>query len=135
MKNIKFIIVSIVLFVNSCSVEPAEENNDYKDFIIRIDKITASDTISVTDSLTIKFDGVVGTNGCNKFKYFEVVNKLKEIHITVWGTRPNYDTVCPTVMVYLNGKEYKTKFEKTGLNKIVVHQPDNSTSIDSVFVQ
>jgi hypothetical protein len=133
MKNIKFFLFLIFSFsINFCTTEP---DNDYSDYKIRIDKISFSDTISVTDSLFIKFDGLVGTDGCHKFKYFETYNKLKEIHFTVWGTRPNFRTACPTVMVYLNGKEYKTKFYQTGIYKIFIHQPDNSFFMDSVFVQ
>lgn len=133
MKNIKFIVLIILsFFINYCTTEP---NNDFVDYKIKIDKITFSDTISVTDSLVIKFDGIVGRDGCHKFKYFEVENNFNEIHFTVWGTRPNFNTACPAVMVYLNGKEYKAKFNQTGLYKIFVHQPDNSIFIDSIFVK
>ena len=120
-----------ILFMDSCSTEP---ENEYIDFKIKIDKISLPDTISVNDTLAIKFDGIVGTDGCHSFKKFEVINKSNEIHITVWGQKPNYETGCPDVMVYLNGKEYKIRLSKTGNYKIIVLQPDNSVLKDSIYV-
>ncbi len=133
MKNIKFMVVIILAFlINHCSTEP---DNDYVNYKIKIDRIIFSDTISVKDSLSLKFDGLVGVDGCHRFKSFEVEEDNNEIHFTVWGSKPNFDTACPDVMVYLDGKKYKVKLYQTGLYKILVHQPDNSILIDSVFVQ
>ncbi|GBD90445.1 hypothetical protein BMS3Abin04_01162 [bacterium BMS3Abin04] len=70
MKTIKFIIFLILLvLLNYCSTEPG---NDYVDFKIKVDSVAVPDTISVNDSLIIKFYGMVGTNGCPRFKYFKV---------------------------------------------------------------
>ncbi len=84
--------------------------------------------------MTILFDGFVGSNGCHRFSHFEVNEKVSELQITVWGSKPNFNTVCPTVIVNLD-KKYKTMFKQIGIKKIVVHQPDNSLLVDSVFVQ
>ncbi len=126
------LIIFVVLLQYSCTTEP---ENDYINFKIKVDKLTLPDTVSVNDSLSIIFDGFVGSDGCHRFTHFEVNEKVNELEITVWGSRPNFDTVCPTVMVDLDGKEYKTLLQHKGIHRIVIHQPDNSLLIDSVFVQ
>lgn len=131
-KAIRNSIITMLLFFSFCSTEP---DSDYVYFKIKIDKLTHPDTIAVNDSLSIKFDGVVGYDGCHSFSNFEIVENLSDLEITVWGIKPNSDTVCPAVMVYLDGKEYKTLFKRKGINRIIVHQPDNSLLIDSVYVQ
>lgn len=126
------LIIFVVLLQYSCTTKP---ENDYINFKIKVDKLTLPDTVSVNDSLSIIFDGFVGSDGCHRFTHFEVNEKVNELEITVWGSRPNFDTVCPTVMVDLDGKEYKTLLQHKGIHRIVIHQPDNSLLIDSVFVQ
>ena len=126
------LIIFVVLLQYSCTTEP---ENDYINFKIKVDKLTLPDTVSVNDSLSIIFDGFVGSDGCHRFTHFEVNEKVNELEITVWGSRPNFDTVCSTVMVDLDGKEYKTLLQHKGIHRIVIHQPDNSLLIDSVFVQ
>ncbi len=133
MKMLKcLLVIFVVLLHYSCSTEP---ENDYLDFKIKVDKLTHPDTVSVNDSLAILFDGFVGSDGCHRFTHFEVNEKVNELQITVWGSKPNFDTVCPAVIVNLDGKEFKTLFKQIGIHKIVIHQPDNRLLIDSVFVQ
>ena len=126
------LIIFVVLLQHSCTTEP---ENDYINFKIKVDKLTHPDTVSVSDSLTILFDGFVGPNGCHRFTHFEVNQKVNELEITVWGSKPNFDTACLAVMVNLGGKEYKILLKQKGIHRIVIHQPDNSLLIDSVFVQ
>ena len=127
-----FIIAFILLSQYSCSTEP---ENDYVDFKIMVDNIAHPDTVSITDTLKIKFYGTVGPDGCHSFSHFEEHKKTNELEITVWGSRPNFETACTDVMVFLDGKEYKTLPNKRGLFQIKVVQPDNSFFIDSVYVQ
>lgn len=111
------------------------KSDDYVDFKIKVDSVAVPDTVAVNDSLIVKFYGMVGTNGCSRFKYFEVFQNLNGINFTLWGTRPNYNTVCPAVIIYLNGKKYKTVLKHSGEYKIIVHQPDGSLYPDSVYMK
>ena len=129
---ISSILFSSLFLLSFCTTEP---NEDYISYKIKIDKVTIPDTVSVTDTLSIIFDGTVGGDGCHHFKNFEVLKNLNEINITVWGEKPNFETVCPAVMVYLEGKEYKMVISKSGLYKVIIHQPDNTVFIDSVYVK
>ena len=132
MKLQMYFIALFVVVLCSCSTEP---ENDYITFKIEVDKLTYPDTVSVNDSLTILFDGMVGSDGCHGFSHFEVINNANVLEITVWGTKPNYNAACPAVMVYLNKKEFKTLLKQKGIYRIIIHQPDNSLLISSVFVR
>lgn len=116
----------------SCSTDP--EESKYITYKIKVDKISHPDTLNINDTLSIKFWGIVGFDGCHDFKNFEANIQNNEINITVWGTKPNYDTACPAVIVYLEGKEYKTLLQQTGNYKIIINQPDNSTLESSLIV-
>jgi hypothetical protein len=130
---LKYILLIIGITLQyGCVTEP---ENDYINFKIKVDKLTHPDTVSVNDTLTIVFDGYVGSNGCHRFSHIAVNKELNEIEITVWGTKPNFDAICTTALVYLDGQEYKTLLKQKGIQRIIVNQPDNSTLLDSVFVE
>lgn len=127
-----FIFGSVLLTQYSCSTEP---ENDYTYFKIMVDSISHPGTISVNDTLKIKFYGFVGPNGCHKFSRFEEHKNNNVLELTVWGSKPNFQAACPEVLVYLDGKEYKTVFNQAGLYHIKIIQPDNSVLLGSVNVQ
>jgi len=127
-----FIFSSVLLFQYSCSTEP---ENDYTYFKIMVDSISHADTISVSDTLKIKFYGFVGPDGCHEFSRFEVHKKTNELELTVWGSKPNFQTACPEILVYLDGEEYKTVINQIGNYQIKINQPDNRILLDSVYVQ
>lgn len=91
--------------------------------------------ISVNDTLKVKFYGLIGSNGCYKFKEFESEVISNEIHLTAWGTKPNFDTSCPAVMIYLNGEEFNTVLNTASQYKIIIHLLGNSILQDSLFVE
>jgi hypothetical protein len=128
-----FIIIGIILLtiVNNCVNESDKEYVEYK---IKVDKITMPDTVTVSDTVSIKFDGIVGGDGCHRFKRFEVLKSQNEILFTLWGERPNFSTMCTAVIVNLNGKEYKTIFDNPGIHIIKILQPDNSILMKTIFV-
>lgn len=121
------------LFINcSTTVDPADVKIGFK---IQIDSIKVADTVSLSDSVSIKFYGTVGPDGCHIFKMFDVIKGANETNITVWGEKPNYDTICPAVMVYLNGKELKLKFTQTGNHTVKIHQPNGAVLSKNVLVK
>jgi len=133
MKSIKLLIFSfLLLFQFSCATEPEYNYVTYK---INVDKIVHPDTVSINDTLVIEFYGFVGPDGCHRFSHFEKHETQNQMDFTVWGSKPDFETACPAVMVYMNGTEYKTLVNQTGLHQIKVHQPDNSVLIDSIFVE
>ena len=133
MKTLELFYLLVILLIHfSCSTEPEENYIPYK---IKIDKIEHPDTVYVNDTLIIKFYGFVGPDGCHRFSHFEKKNSQSLLEFTVWGEKPDYETVCSAVMVWMDGTEYKTRITQTGLYQIKIHQPDNSFMIDSVFIE
>lgn len=131
MKNLMlFSVLSLILF--SCVNEPEEDFVYYK---IKIDRIEAPDTLSVSDSLKINFYGTVGTDGCHSFDDFETEQNDRRIEITAWGKIPTDANVCPDVMVYLDGEEFKTKLNEPGKYQIIISQPDSSKMSKYVVVE
>ena len=136
MKKYYLPIFLLSLFIlNFCTTEPEQDNPRYTNFIIKVDKISVPDTISINDSLSINFWGLIGYDGCHQFKEFETRLIGNDLHMTLWGTKPNFETACPAVIVYLDGKEYKSTFEQIGNYEIIIHQPDNSLLIESLVVR
>lgn len=130
--SILLALIFFMLLLVCCSTEPENEYSLYK---IKIDKIIVPDTVYIQDTLKIKLDGTVGPDGCHSFKGFEVEKVGSEINITAWGSRPNFSTMCPTVMVYLNGKECKVIIPKTGQYKINIMQPDNTVFSKWIYIK
>ena len=127
-----FVFGSALLIQYSCSTEP---ENDYTYFKIMVDSLSYPDTISVNDTLKIKFYGFVGPDGCHKFSRFEEQKISNVLELTVWGSKPNFQTACPEVLVYLNGEEYKTVLNQIGHYLIEINQQDNCILLDSVYVE
>jgi hypothetical protein len=132
MKALWLLFFSSILFSQySCSTEP---ENDYTYFKIMVDSISHSGIISVDDTLKIKFYGFIGPDGCHKFSRFEEHKNNNVLELTVWGSKPDFQTACPEVLVYLDGEEYKTVLNQIGIYHIKINQPDNSILLDSVYV-
>ena len=125
-------VLTAALFFFSCVNDPEEDFRYYK---IKVDKIEAPDTLNVSDSLKIKFYGTVGNDGCHSFDDFETEQNDRQIEITAWGKIPTDANVCPAVMVYLDGEEFKTKLNEPGKYQIIINQPDSSKISKYVVVE
>ncbi len=56
------------------------------------------------------------------------------LDLTAWG-QVSAAAVCPAVMVYLTGREYKMVATQQGWLSINIHQPDGSILRDSIIVK
>ncbi|MCF7798207.1 MAG: hypothetical protein K9N11_09890 [Lentisphaeria bacterium] len=129
-------LIGIVLFPSLLLVMLARcDEPGYTQFIIEIDSLVHPDTVMVLQQVEIEFYGVVGPDGCHKFKTIQV-EPLSDslLQFTVWGERPDYQTICPDVIVYLEGETYTMSVDKPGWQHIRVKQPDGSIFRDSLFV-
>ena len=114
-----------------CSVEP---NNDrILQSIVKIDSLKHNLNISRNDTLKIKLYGLISYDGCSSFSHFEDTKQPLQLDLTVWSKRENSNR-CPQIVVYLDGKEYKTLVTQSGLYRIIIHQPDRSILKDSLII-
>lgn len=127
-----FVIISFGIFVQ-CSTGPDEQ---YRDYLVKVDKIRHPDTVSVNDTIRIKLDGFIGNNGCHHFSRFEADTRPLQLDLKVWArAESSKEMACAEVMVYLYGREYAAPAKERGTFRIIIHQPDGSILSDSVIVR
>ena len=135
MKILLFLTFIALLALISCNVFNGDSQNvEY--FKVKIDQSVSEDTIAIGDIIVFTLEGLIGGNGCYSFSHIEENNSLMESTISVIGKRAtDPDQICPDVMVYLNGYQYKVKATNQGTFYLKIIQPDNSILIDSVIVK
>lgn len=121
------LLASILL---GCGTEPSRENEL---FIVKVDSIKHHKFYLVGDTIKIWFYGTIGSDGCHSFYRFEGKLQPLQLDLTVYGKKKQAD-VCPCVMVYLDGKEYRLIATQQGLFTINIYQPDGSVLRDSLLV-
>ncbi|MDP2208875.1 MAG: hypothetical protein Q8K98_08885 [Bacteroidota bacterium] len=131
MKSIHLILLAVVVLLNGCPIEPDKAPVQ---FIVKVDSISHSSFAATTDTVTIRLFGIVGSDGCHSFSRFEALRQPWQLDLTVWGQR-SLANVCPDVMVYLDGKEYKFVATHQGWFSINIHQPDGSVLRDSIIIK
>ena len=131
-----FIILSIfslgiVLSTGSCK----KSNPEPKDYVISIDSIIHSDTITEGTILNIKFYGLIGTTSCESFSRFEVTNDPSTIEITAIGINSN-GSDCTAETKYMNGSTLGLSNIPAGSYIIKVIEPTGTPPIESpLFVK
>ena len=128
--NIYLVLLFFIVFF-SCSTEP---ENKIEIFLIKVDKIEVSQFINLGDTLSILFFGTIGTNGGYSFDHFESTSNNNSLELKVWG-QYKVANAQATVMVYLDGRKYKTVPSNIGDFTISIHQPDGSSIKHIVKIQ
>jgi hypothetical protein len=132
MKQIRHLIFLSFLVLIGCGTEPGQ--NGSTQYIVKVDSISRTSFAAVNDTILIKLNGTIGGDGCASFSRFDDTKQPLRLDLTVWGQRSSAN-VCPAVMVYLGGKEYKTIATQQGWYSINIHQPDGTTLRDSIIIK
>ncbi len=140
--NKKIIIaLSSILVVFALSWSSCSKTNGptTEEFVIAIDSIIHADTITVGGTLSIKFYGLVGPNGCYAFdrlspEYLQVTDTTGELKITSYGIH-TFNDVCPDNEVYMNGTELVVSDIPLGKLEIKAMQPDGTALSQFVIVK
>ena len=125
--------LTLFILLNTCTTSSQPEDQKYSLYRIQVDSIAAPDSIILGGTIKLQFYGVVGTDGCHSFSHFEAQEDPYQLILTLWGQREQADA-CPTVMVYLDGKEYLVTPLQRGLYTVTVNQPDLSFLHRTIFV-
>ncbi len=126
------VMISLTVIIwSGCKKDNGPE---IEEFIIQIDSMIHLDTINFGDTLSIKFYGVVGPNGCYAFdelvaEYFIEANELA---VESWGMQTFLD-VCTQGEIYMNGKELLVTEIPVGDLTIVAVQPDGPNISQNVY--
>jgi hypothetical protein len=119
-----------ITVVSGCSTEPG---NTPILFRVRVDSVQVPSSVCLNDTIAIRLFGTIGGDGCYSFSHFEASRQAHILSLTVWG-KLTPASVCPAVMVYLDGKEFRFVANDGGTQYINIHQPDGSKLVDSVRV-
>ncbi|HWP82189.1 MAG TPA: hypothetical protein VNN76_06005 [Bacteroidota bacterium] len=125
------LLLSGISFFGSCTLDQQPQS---KLFIVAVDSVNHPPSLSVGDTLTLRFYGTIGTSACYAFSHFDTKRDGNIITITVWGKYTPAD-VCATVMIELKGMEYKISTLEKGNYTINIRQPDGSYLQRSVRVE
>lgn len=130
MRQLITITPFLTLILLSCSTEPTKTS--YL-FIVKVDSIAHPPAVRLNDTIAIQLFGTIGTNGCYLFSYFDVSLEPRKLDLAVIGEYTG-ESICPAVMVYLDGKEYRCVATERGWFKINIRQPEGEPLRDSVLV-
>jgi hypothetical protein len=122
--------MTISLILLSCH----NDLNTFDDFLIKVDSIHVPITITSNTPFDIEFFGTIGWNGCLSFKTFNQIYKNNDITIEAWGTYDNKAGICPTVMVYLDGRKLNITIPLPGIYKISIKEPDYTSLVRQITV-
>ena len=129
--------VNILLFLSlllcNISCTTGLDSNDEL-FLIKVDKIELSKTITLGDTLHISFYGTIGNNGGYSFERFDSSLEGNNLNLKVWG-KYKATGAQSDVMVYLDGRKFNFVPVNKGDYKIIVNQPDGSKIEQNVIVQ
>ena len=102
-------------------------------FHIGIDRLDCANEAVVGDTLSLRFWGLVGSDGCHEFAHFITEREPHRLDVTVMGVVQSLGG-CPEVMVMLGGEELQVHPLHEGDLEVVVHQPGGSVLVDTVRV-
>jgi hypothetical protein len=126
MMKLKFFLLALLFVSLSCDDDdPVVINTET--FLVEVDNIIVSEVTETTLPITLDFYGMVGTDGCHRFSYFEYEFDGNDIIIKCWGMRRvDPGIVCTDNIVELNGERLSLRIESAGQYFIRVIQSDGS---------
>ena len=116
-------IASVFCFLSCNTIQPEQGVIQYK---VKVDSIQAPNSVSLGDTVVVRFFGTIAPDGCSSFSRFEDLLGDLTVDLTVWAQRKKA-FVCEAVMIYLDGRPYKFIATRIGQMTITIHQPDGST--------
>jgi len=136
------LIISVILVMTGLLIWSSgckKDEGPSPDYLIQIDSIVFADTIKVTDTLSVKFYGEIGTDDCYKFERFEKIDldesdPANSMKLKVWGKHEDTGDCNPGI-VYLDGAEIRITGMAKGNFNIFVVQPDGTIMVGLVFVE
>lgn len=130
MKSRAPLLLLLAIASFSCGTEPIREPALY---VVTVDSLVHPISVSLGDTVTLRFFGTIGPDGCHHFSSIEVDMEPLQVNLTVWGAYSN-EGACPQVVVYLNGAPWRFVAFQTGWFLINIHQPDGGALRDLLMV-
>ena len=125
MKKIRTFLIAAFLICFLAYFSSCQKDEDYNYFRIQVDSVYIPESVLASQPFEVEFYGIVGYNGCYSFEKFVSDKQNKTILVEALG-KYNVNSVCPTVMVYLNGKKIEFLLEEAGSYKLRIKQPEGT---------
>jgi len=122
------IILVLALLLPSCGPTHPTEVSEF--IRVKVDSVSLpAGIIHQTDTLVLKFYGVIGNDGCYSFAHYQGSATASRADIVVWGLhKTSYSgQICAQIIVNLDGRQFRIFPIQAGLYRINIHQPDGST--------
>jgi len=126
MKAVAGFVSFLMLLLFCIHLNSCKHDTDYHLFLIKVDSIQVPKIITSGIPFDIAFFGTIGTNGCYSFSHFNQTLTGNEIMIEAWGKVDAKAFVCPTVMVYLDGRKLTMTIQTPGLYILKIKQSGNT---------
>ena len=111
----------VTLAFIGCSGDTATEAE--RAFVVRIDDVSAPQTVSGDQSFTLNLSGIIGPNLCYHFDRVETTRSNRTAEITVYGKVPKSPGVCATAIAELRNEPVVLAPPFEGPFEVVIHQP------------
>jgi hypothetical protein len=131
--KILYLIIILLVAASGCDMFTDYGPSYFK---IQVDSVTAADTLSPNDTLSIRFFGTVGTTACMHFWDIENYQHNNRLDLTLWGYEENtYRNLnCVSATVMLEDVEFRTNTLSPGTFTIIIHQKNGSALTKTVQI-
>lgn len=126
MKKIRILIIAGLMIFLSCYFSSCQKDEVYEYFLIQVDSVSIPETILANQPFELEFYGYIGHNGCYSFSKYVLEQQNKTIGVEAWGKLNVKSTICPDVMVGLNGEKLSLLLKETGNYNLKIKQPDGT---------
>jgi len=126
MKTIRnLLIIGLAIYFSGC-FSSCQKDEDYEYFIIQVDSVSIPETILANQPFGLEFFGYIGHNGCYSFSEFVLEQQTKAILVEARAKLSVKSTICPDVMVGLNGEKLSLLLKEIGNYNLKIKQPDGT---------
>ncbi len=105
-------------------------------YTIRVDSLSAPAAVARTDTLRVRFFGVIGPDGCWSLESVDRQVSTSSLDVTFRGLHEQGGGIaCTQMVVYLDRRESVAPPLAGGSFTITVHEPDGSKLTRTIAVQ
>ncbi len=130
----KLMFAGLMIFLSG-HFSSCQKDEDYEYFLIQVDSVSIPETILANQSFELEFFGYIGHNGCYSFSEFVSEKQNRTILVEAWGKLNVKSTICPDVMVGLNGEKLSLLLKETGNYNLKIKQPNGTFLERQILVE
>lgn len=130
------LVICVAVVSASCSDSTKPDTEYLGEYQVNVDYLEMPDTISTGDTLTLYIAGTTNPSGCISSMHCNAVRESHYLELTVWADVYRWIGSGPPLPCGVVWGDYGASppfFE--GYFRVIINQPDDSVTVDSVFVR